>query len=394
VSVWDELIGQRRAVDVMQRAVAGDVHAMSHAWLIVGPPGSGRSNAARAFAAALQCAEGGCGECNSCRTTLSGANPDVTLVRAQGLSIGVDEVRGLARKSAMTPTGGRWQIIVIEEADRVTDQASNALLKSLEEPPPRTVWLLCAPTPDDVSVTIRSRTRELHLVTPNDDDVARLLINRDGVDQQTAKQVAHITQGHVGWARGLARSESARATRQHIITLPSRLTGVGACLQEAAKLVSIAESQVKENVAELDATERANLDASYGIGGGSRPAEIATTYARDKKRLEEEQKSRAKRLVRSELDKVFTDLTTWYRDVLTLQLGATPLPGTAPGVLPAVQIVNVDAADAITAAAQATTTAQTIRYLDAILTARAQLDHNVSPLMAMESLLLSLGSKR
>ena len=175
LGVWAELIGQSAAVATLRRAVAGEAHAMSHAWLFTGPPGSGRSNAARAFAAALQCSSGGCGTCRACRTSLSGAHPDVTLVRTELLSIGVDEVRELVRRAAMSPTLGRRQVIVIEDADRVTERGADALLKSIEEPAPRTVWILCAPTPDDVVATIRSRCRLLTLQTPTIPAVARLL---------------------------------------------------------------------------------------------------------------------------------------------------------------------------------------------------------------------------
>ena len=184
--VWAELIGQTAAVATLQRAVAGEPHAMSHAWLFTGPPGSGRSNAARAFAAALQCSSGGCGKCTACRTSLSGAHPDVTLVRTELLSIGVDEVRELVRRSAMSPTLGRWQVIVIEDADRITERGADALLKSIEEPAPRTVWILCAPTADDVVATVRSRCRLLTLQTPTIPAVARLLEARDGIESEVA----------------------------------------------------------------------------------------------------------------------------------------------------------------------------------------------------------------
>ena len=184
--VWAELIGQDQAVATLRRAVAGEPHAMSHAWLVTGPPGSGRSNAARAFAAGLECARGfGCGECNECRTSLSGAHPDVTLVRTELLSIGVDEVRELVRRAVMSPTLGRWQVIVVEDADRVTERGADALLKSIEEPAPRTVWILCAPNPDDVVATIRSRCRLLRLQTPSVAAVAELLRTRDGIEPPT-----------------------------------------------------------------------------------------------------------------------------------------------------------------------------------------------------------------
>ncbi|NMD46047.1 MAG: DNA polymerase III subunit delta', partial [Propionibacterium sp.] len=192
MTVWADLVGQDRVVEVLRRAVAGDAHAMTHAWLITGPPGSGRSNAARAFAAALQCERGGCGECSACRTSLSGAHPDVTLVRTEQLSIGVDEVRDLVRRAAMSPTLRRYQVIVVEDADRVTERGADALLKSIEEPATRTVWLLCAPTPDDVVVTIRSRCRRVELATPGPAAVAELLVRRDGVPADLAEFAARV----------------------------------------------------------------------------------------------------------------------------------------------------------------------------------------------------------
>jgi DNA polymerase III subunit delta' len=239
LGVWAELIGQSAAVATLQRAVAvssggnAEPHAMSHAWLFTGPPGSGRSNAARAFAAALQCRSGGCGKCTECRTSLSGAHPDVTLVRTELLSIGVDEVRELVRRAAMSPTLRRWQVIVIEDADRVTERGADALLKSIEEPAPRTVWILCAPTPDDVVATIRSRCRLLTLQTPTISAVAQLLQTRDGIEPELAAYAAQVSQGHVGRARVLARDESARNRRQTILEIPFQLQGLGACLAAA-----------------------------------------------------------------------------------------------------------------------------------------------------------------
>ncbi len=215
--VWADLVGQRDAVTALRRAVAGGAHAMTHAWLVTGPPGSGRSNAARAFAAALQCPSGGCGRCRDCRSALSGAHPDVTLVRTEKLSIGVDEVRELVRKGAMSPTLGRYQVLVVEDADRITVQGADALLKSIEEPPARTVWVLCAPTADDVIVTIRSRCRRVGMRTPGDADVVRLLVERDGVDPAMAESAARAAQGHIGRAKALARSEEARVARGAVL---------------------------------------------------------------------------------------------------------------------------------------------------------------------------------
>ena len=218
-------------------------HGMSHAWLFTGPPGSGRSNAAVALAAALQCERGGCDECHACHTVQAGTHADVTLVRTEKLSIGVDEVRDLVRRAALAPVGRRWQIMIVEDADRLTDQACNALLKAIEEPTDRTVWMLCAPTVEDVLPTIRSRCRLVTLATPTADDVAAFLVRRDGVDDGLAAYAARASQGHIGRARALARDEATRNRRREVVTIPARLTSLGACMTAAANLAEVTKEE-------------------------------------------------------------------------------------------------------------------------------------------------------
>ncbi|CAL8975146.1 hypothetical protein TESS_TESS_00772 [Tessaracoccus sp. O5.2] len=373
--VWAELVGQDRAVATLRRAVEGRRHAMSHAWLFVGPPGSGRSNAAKAFAAALQCADGGCGRCEDCRTTLSGAHPDVTLLRTEQLSIGVDEVRSLVGRAGVSPVKRRHQIVVIEDADRITERGADALLKGLEEPSPRTVWLLCAPSPDDVIVTIRSRCRVVKLVTPSDDAVTQLLITRDGASPALAAHAARAAQGHIGRARMLVRSEDARIRRRQVLALPGSLTSMTACLDAAENLVAAASEEAAQTTAELDAKEMAALQEALGLGGRGAKPRSAQAAVRD---LEDQQKARAKRLQRDALDRVLTELTAYYRDVLAVQ--------TAPGV----ELVNADLADEIEPLARHSTPEQTVHALDAILEARTALEGNVAPLLAVEAMLLSV----
>lgn len=393
--VWSELVGQQRAVETLRRAVEGQSHAMSHAWLVTGPPGSGRSNAARAFAAALQCPRGGCGECTECRTSLSGAHPDVTLVRTEMLSIGVEEVRDLVRRAAMSPTTGRHQVIVMEDADRVTDRGADALLKAIEEPAPKTVWILCAPTTDDVVVTIRSRCRKLSLATPSDEAVAELLVWLDGIDATLAAHSARAAQGHIGRARVLARNEDARNRRHEVLTIPGRLSSVGACLTAADNLVKAAADEAGRATASVDAQERAELEQALGFGAkGARPRNAQAAL----KELEDQQKARGKRLQRDALDRVLTELTTFYRDVLALQTGAIA-PPVAPQLLhtgverSGPHLINGEIRTQLQQVARSSTPEQTLRRIDAIIACREALETNVAPLLAMEALLLDLADQ-
>lgn len=369
--IWDDLIGQQPLIAQLRQAVAGD---MTHAWLFCGPPGSGRSNAALAFAAALQCENGGCGECPSCHQAAIGAHPDIVLTRTDKLSIGVDEVRELVRRSALAPAGRRWQIMVIEDADRLTDQAANALLKAIEEPNPRTVWLLCAPTVEDVLPTIRSRTRLMVLSTPSVAEVAEFLV-KDGAPAEVADYAARVSQGHIGRARGLARDADSRARRNEIVAIPARLRHLGACMTAANELNELAKREADAQGAVIDEREREDLDRAYGVvARGRRPREYAPAL-RD---LEKAQKSRAKRRVLDVVDRSLMDLISVYRDALTVQLGT----GAA--------IANNELRDdlAVLAAQPAETN---VRRIDAVFAAREQmLEFNVPTLLVLESLMVSL----
>jgi DNA polymerase III subunit delta' len=376
LGVWAELVGQTAAVATLRRAVAREPHAMSHAWLFTGPPGSGRSNAARAFAAALECDTGGCGECSACRTSLSGAHPDVTLVRTELLSIGVDEVRELVRRSAMSPTLGRWQVIAIEDADRITERGADALLKSIEEPPPRTVWILCAPTVDDVVATVRSRCRLLTLQTPSIPAVARLLETRDGIPPELAAYAARVSQGHIGRARVLARDEGARQRRQQVLQIPFQLHGLGPCLAAAAQVIEASTVEAAEATSEMDARERAALEEALGFGTkGAKPRQAQAAI----KELEEQQRARTKRFQRDAIDRTLTELTGFYRDVLSIQTrSGAPL------------INEEDLKPQIIALARKSTSESTLHRIDALLGCRTALEGNVAPLLAVEAAFIRL----
>ncbi len=372
-TVWDGLVGQRAVIERLQRAVAGD---MSHAWLFTGPPGSGRSNAAIAFAAGLQCEQGGCGVCHSCHEIAVGSHPDVRVTRTEKLSIGVDEVRDLVRSSALAPVGNRWQVMVVEDADRLTDQAANALLKAIEEPTERTVWLLCAPTVEDVLPTIRSRTRLVVLATPSVEDVTDFLVRTEGLGVETASYAARASQGHIGRARALARDEDTRRRRREVVAIPARLTSLGACMSAAADLHDLAKEEAEALTTEHDEREKVDLDRAYGVvERGRRPREYAPAL-RD---MEKSQKTRAKRRHLDVVDRGLMDLISVYRDVLTLQLGAHS------------ELVNEELRGDVVALANSTSAEQSLARIEAVFEAREQmLEFNVPPLLALESMMVAL----
>jgi DNA polymerase III subunit delta' len=374
VSVWDDVVGQQDAVAVLRRAV--EQGPMTHAWLLTGPPGSGRSTAARAFAAALQCERGtGCGECHECRTALGGSHPDVTLVATEHVFLRVEDVRPLVTLAQQRPSLGRWRVIVVEDADRLNDTSGNLLLKAVEEPPPRTVWLLCAPSPDDVLVTIRSRCRHVALRVPPARDVAELLVRRHGVDAAVAAFAARAAGSHVGVARRLALDEGARIRRRDVLKLPGALSTVGTAVLAAAELVSVAAEEAKDATAERDAAERATLLHSLGAeGAGTLPPAVRAQV----KQLEENQKRRATRAQRDVLDRSLVDLLSLYRDVLVVQLGAD------------VELVNAELADEVQRLARASSPDGTVRRMDAIGVARERISANVAPLLAVEALMVEL----
>jgi DNA polymerase-3 subunit delta' len=373
-TVWDELVGQRAVVEALRAAAAG--RGMSHAFLFTGPPGSGRSNAAVAFAAALQCEQQGCGQCHACRTVLAGSHADVAVVRTQKLSIGVKEVRDLVRRSALTPAGTRWQIMIVEDADRLTEQSCNALLKAIEEPAPRTVWMLCTPTVEDVLPTIRSRCRLVSLTTPRADDVAAFLVRTEGVDAAVASYAARASQGHIGRARALARDEDTRNRRREVVAMPARLLSLGACMAAATSLSEVAKQEAELLTGELDAREKADLDAAYGVvERGRRPREYAPAL-RD---LEKDQKTRAKRRHLDVVDRGLMDLVSVYRDAIAVASGA------------AGQLVNEEIRGDVELLARVSSPEANLRRIAAIFEAREQmLEFNVQPMLALESMMLAL----
>ena len=374
MTVWDDVVGQAAAVATLQTA-ATEPGAMTHAWLLTGPPGSGRSNAARAFAAALQCEQAGCGHCQACLTTLAGSHADVMVVATEKVTIKIEEVRDLIGVAQRSPSQGRWRVIVLEDADRMAERTSNVLLKALEEPPPRTVWLLCAPSPQDVVVTIRSRCRGVALRIPPVADVAALLVRRDGVDPTVADLAARAAQSHIGLARRLARDPDARERRATTLRLAAGIRGVGDAVMAAGDLVEVASAEAKAATEDRDAAEKASLLHTLGAEPGKA---LPPSLRAQVRQLEEDQKRRATRAQRDVLDGALLTLLSLYRDVLVLQLGA------------GVDLVNAAQEDDVRRLAEGSTPEQTLRRMDAIGEARTRLAGNVAPLLAMEAMAVAL----
>jgi DNA polymerase-3 subunit delta' len=380
-SVFDSLVGQSHITEILQSAVAAsrtnaESQEMTHAWIFTGPPGSGRSSAATAFAAALICPNGGCGTCQECRGALTGGHPDVEIIRTEGLSIKIDEVRELLTRTSWAPSMGGWRVVVMEDADRMTESAANALLKAIEEPGARTVWLLCAPTLHDILPTIRSRCRHLQLRTPSTQDVTAVLENRDGISPAMADFAARVSQGHIGRARYIATNEYVRSNRAQIMKLPLQLSSIAAAFQAAQTLVDLATQEASAASEERDEKETAALAEAYGKGATGRG--MATGGSKAIKELEKEQKSRATRMVRDSLDGALLDIATFYRDVMMVQAGATD------------SIINIDITDQITAYAHKTPAHATVKKVNAIMEARTNLSHNAAPLLTIEALMCRL----
>lgn len=384
MSVWDAVVGQEKVVGELRAAVAGAADrlaggpgdGMTHAWLFTGPPGSGRSVAARAFAAALECERQGCGKCTACRTALAGTHADVEVVTTRMLSIGVAVARELVQWATRRPSGGRWQVVLVEDVDRLTEQAANTLLKVLEEPPPRTVWLLCAPSLEDALPTIRSRCRHVLLRTPPIAAVAELLVRRDGIDPAMASFAARASQGHVGRARRLATDEQARLRRNEALRLPTQLTDVGACITAAANLVEATRDEAASQSAERDGQETEEL--SRALGKGTVGRQMDRTAASQLKDLDKQQKTRAKRTQLDALDRSLIDLMSFYRDVLVVQLSG-PVP-----------LVNEELRPAVERVARSGPPERTLQRIDAILECRLALEANAAPLLAVEAMTLAL----
>lgn len=378
MSAWDELTGQQAAIDEL-RAAAADPQAMTHSWLITGPPGSGRSNLAFAFATTLlQGSTTGTEAAHTAGLVEARTHPDLAVLATDRVIIAIEEVRRLVAQSQFSPSIAPYRVIVIEDADRMTERTSNVLLKALEEPPPRTVWILCAPSAADLIPTIRSRVRSVRLRVPSVADVADLLVRRDGIDPVLAERAARESQTHIGMALRLATDEDARSRRARTLTLALGVRSVSGAVLAAEQLVAIATDDAKALAAEREEEERAAALRSLGVEpGGAVPVALRASL----KALEEDQKRRATRSVRDGIDRVLVDLMSLHRDVLLLQLGA------------GLELVNEAIRGDLEVAARDRTPELSLASLDAISLARRRIDGNMPPTLALEAMLISASGR-
>jgi DNA polymerase-3 subunit delta' len=394
--VFSRLVGQHAVeaelVAAAQAARGDSAHnglatgTMTHAWLITGPPGSGRSIAALCFAAALQCiADGvpGCGECRACTTAMAGTHADVRRIVPEGLSIGVDEMRNIVQIASRRPATGRWQVVLIEDADRLTEGAANALLKVVEEPPPSTVFLLCAPSvdPEDIAITLRSRCRHVALVTPPIDAIAQVLIDTDGLSVQDARWAASVSGGHVGRARRLAVDEEARERRQRALSLARDAATPSRAYAAAEELVAAAEAEAVSLTVDRNEVEAEELRTALGAGGtGKGTAGTMRGATGALKDLERRQKSRKTRASRDALDRALIDLATYFRDALLVSSGAGDIAPNHP-----------DMGERVAAMAAHAPPERLLRCIDAVLNCREALDTNVKPKFAVDAMVATVG---
>jgi DNA polymerase-3 subunit delta' len=378
MSVFDSLVGQSEVVERLKSATSAatsgsTTQEMVHSWLFVGPAGSGRSNAAVAFAAALVCSQSGCGTCRDCQTVLTGTHIDVERFNPTGLSIKAEEVRELIARSAWSPSVGPWRIVIIEDADRLTETAANALLKTIEEPETHTLWFLCAPTLSDVSITIRSRCRHLQLRTPSKTSVEEFLLTNTSVDSKTAAFAARVSQGHIGRARFIATNQEAQSRRKDVLALAFSLKDIDSCFKAASRLLDTAQEQAEIENSERDSKQLKQLQDAYQGTGRS----LISGGSKAIKDLEKEQKSATTRSIRDNLDSALLDIATIYRDVLVTQSGSD-------------EILNIDLKAEVAEFASATTPKRSIERIEAILEARINLGRNSAPLSTLEALFCAL----
>ena len=381
MSVWDSLVGQKPVIDMLSRIAQGDPSQITQSWLICGPPGSGRSNMARAFAAALESPDHGM-SAEPTRVTqqvLAGTHPDVTVLTTNKVTIGIDQVREIITTSEQMPATAPWRIIIIEDVDRMLERTTNVLLKEIEEPAEHCIWLMCAPSAQDVLPTIRSRTRIVNLAVPSTQAVAGFLTSTTNVEPKVAQRAARLAEGHIGIAKLYATDERVMSDRDELVVGVLNLARASDAVLLAGNLIDNAKAQAEADANRITAGHEAEFRRINGLAPSDRiPPELRGAFNQIAKK--DDVKRLVTRRTRDVLDRALNSIASIYRDVAVLQNNAEDSVG----------LINLENRSSITELSVRLNRAGAVTRLDEVAHARKRLAGNGNPLLVFESLFCAL----
>ena len=381
MSVWDSLVGQKPVIDMLSRIAQGDPSQITQSWLICGPPGSGRSNMARAFAAALESPDHGM-SAEPTRVTqqvLAGTHPDVTVLTTNKVTIGIDQVREIITTSEQMPATAPWRIIIIEDVDRMLERTTNVLLKEIEEPAEHCIWLLCAPSAQDVLPTIRSRTRIVNLAVPSTQAVAGFLTSTTNVEPKVAQRAARLAEGHIGIAKLYATDERVMSDRDELVVGVLNLVRASDAVLLAGNLIDNAKAQAEADANRITAGQEAEFRRINGLAPSDRiPPKLRGAFNQIAKK--DDVKRLGTRRTRDVLDRALNSIASIYRDVAVLQNKAEDSVG----------LINLENRSSITELSVRLNRAGAVTRLDEVAHARKRLAGNGNPLLVFESLFCAL----
>lgn len=381
MSVWDSLVGQKPVIDMLSRIAQGDPSQITQSWLICGPPGSGRSNMARAFAAALESPDHGMND-EPTRVTqqvLAGTHPDVTVLTTNKVTIGIDQVREIITTSEQMPATAPWRIIIIEDVDRMLERTTNVLLKEIEEPAEHCIWLLCAPSAQDVLPTIRSRTRIVNLAVPSTQAVAGFLTSTTNVEPKVAQRAARLAEGHIGIAKLYATDERVMSDRDELVVGVLNLARASDAVLLAGNLIDNAKAQAEADANRITVGQEAEFRRINGLAPSDRiPPKLRGAFNQIAKK--DDVKRLVTRRTRDVLDRALNSIASIYRDVAVLQNNAEDSVG----------LINLENRSSITELSVRLNRAGAVTRLDEVAHARKRLAGNGNPLLVFESLFCAL----
>ena len=381
MSVWDSLVGQKPVIDMLSRIAQGDPSQITQSWLICGPPGSGRSNMARAFAAALESPDHGM-SAEPTRVTqqvLAGTHPDVTVLTTNKVTIGIDQVREIITTSEQMPATAPWRNIIIEDVDRMLERTTNVLLKEIEEPAEHCIWLLCAPSAQDVLPTIRSRTRIVNLAVPSTQAVAGFLTSTTNVEPKVAQRAARLAEGHIGIAKLYATDERVMSDRDELVVGVLNLARASDAVLLAGNLIDNAKAQAEADANRITAGQEAEFRRINGLAPSDRiPPKLRGAFNQIAKK--DDVKRLVTRRTRDVLDRALNSIASIYRDVAVLQNNAEDSVG----------LINLENRSSITELSVRLNRAGAVTRLDEVAHARKRLAGNGNPLLVFESLFCAL----